>query len=145
MSNTSEDSDPTAGPGDPQGNSGEKKDGDKKDADKPDKKEEPGKARKFFTSPPGILLIIAVVVLLIIAGFLLWRYEKNHESTIDAYTAGRTHQVSPRVQRLAIELWVDDNQQVAKGDLLIKLDPRDYEVGRVGAPVASITLPKSKP
>ena len=29
---------------------------------------------------------------------------------------------------LVIERWVDDNQHVKKGDLLIKLDPKDYEV-----------------
>ncbi len=100
---------------------------DKKDGDE-GKDKKPGKAKKFFTSFLGILLMIALVVLLVIGGLALWRYEKEHESTNDAYTAGRTHQVSPRVQGLVLELWVDDNQQVKKGDLLVKLDPRDYEV-----------------
>ena len=113
----------------------DKKDGgdkDKKEGDK-DKQEgeqdkKPGKFKRFVTSPLGIIVILVLLAVLVIAGLGLLHYEKTHESTDDAYTTGHTHMVSPRVQGLVLERWVDDNQQVKTGDLLIKLDPRDYEV-----------------
>jgi membrane fusion protein (multidrug efflux system) len=93
-----------------------------------DKSAGKGKAKRFFRSPAGILLVLGVIVLLVIGGIILWRYESTHESTDDAYTAGHAHQISPRVSGLVLEVWVDDNQVVKTGDLLVKLDPRDYEV-----------------
>ncbi len=110
----------------------EKKD-DKKQDDgggekKGDQQQKHGKFKRFITSPIGILVLVVLSVLLILAGLSFWHYSKTHESTDDAYTTGHTHMVSPRVQGLVIERWVDDNQVVKQGNLLIKLDPRDYEV-----------------
>ena len=73
-------------------------------------------------------MTVVLLAVLVIAGLAIWHYEKTHESTDDAYTTGHTHMVSPRVQGLVLERWVDDNEHVKAGDLLIKLDPRDYEV-----------------
>ena len=108
-----------------EGEGSDKKEGADKEGDK-NKKE--SKAKKFFLSPLGIILTLAVVALLIIAGITLWHYEKTHVSTDDAYTTGHVHQISPRVSGLVMEVWVDDNQAVKSGDLLVKLDTRDYDV-----------------
>ena len=54
--------------------------------------------------------------------------EDSREHRRIAYTTGHVHQVSPRVSGLVTEVWVDDNQHVKQGDLLVKLDPRDNEV-----------------
>ena len=105
------------------------KDGKEDEDDKDGKDKKPSKAKGFFKSALGILLVIGLVVVLVIVGLSVWHYKKDHVSTDDAYTTGQTHQISPRVQGLVIERWVDDNQQVRKGDLLVKLDPRDYDVG----------------
>ena len=102
--------------------------GDKDKKEGGDKEKKPGKFKRFVTSPLGIIVILVVLAVLVIVGLGLLHYEKIHESTDDAYTTGHTHMVSPRVQGLVLERWVDDNQQVKAGDLLIKLDPRDYEV-----------------
>ena len=112
------------------GDDKDKKDGDKKEGGdgKGDEEKKPGKARRFFTSFLGIVLTLVVLTLLVIAGMAIWHYEKTHESTDDAYTTGHVHQISPRVSGLVTEIWVDDNQHVKTGDLLVKLDPRDYEV-----------------
>ena len=112
---------------------GDDKEGDKQESEDGKKggdeeKKKPGKFKRFVTSPLGIIVILALVAVLVLAGLWLWHYEKTHESTDDAYTTGHTHIVSPRVEGLVIERWVDDNQLVKQGDLLIKLDPRDYEV-----------------
>ena len=117
-----------------EGEGDDKKEGEGKDkkegGDDKDKKEGEGKddKKKSKISPLAILIIVVVLILLVVAGLLWWQHAKTHVSTDDAYTTGRVHQMSPRVQGQVIELWVDDNQRVKEGDLLIKLDPRDYEV-----------------
>ena len=106
---------------------GEGQDADKKDG--ADKKEAKGpKAKAFFLSPLGILITLAVLAVLIIGGMALWHYESAHESTDDAYTTADVHQISPRVSGLVMEVWVGDNEMVKTGDLLVKLDTRDYDV-----------------
>ena len=85
-------------------------------------------AKRFFLSPLGIILVLVVLTILVIAGIAIAHYESTHESTDDAYTTAHVHQISPRVSGLVLEVWVDDNQAVKSGDLLVKLDPRDYEV-----------------
>ena len=108
-------------------------DGKKEDADK-DKNENDGKDKKegnakhFFLSPLGIILTLIVLAILIVAGVALGRYESTHVTTDDAYTTADVHQVSPRVSGLVLEVWVNDNQEVKAGALLVKLDTRDYDV-----------------
>jgi membrane fusion protein, multidrug efflux system len=70
------------------------------------------------------------VILLIILffGYRYWQHASTHEDTDDAYTTGNTHQISPRVTGTVEEVLVDDNWHVHAGQLLVKLDPRDYEV-----------------
>lgn len=61
-------------------------------------------------------------------GYNWWQYMSTHEETDNATVAGHIHQVSSRVNGTVAEIEVDDNQQVQKGQLLIKLDPRDFQV-----------------
>ena len=76
------------------------------------------------------LVLIGGVVLLIILffGYRYWQHASTHEDTDDAYTTGNTHQISPRITGTVKEVLVDDNWHVKAGQLLVKLDPRDYEV-----------------
>jgi membrane fusion protein (multidrug efflux system) len=70
-------------------------------------------------------VIAGVVVLLLLLVFL---YESSiHESTDDAYTAGHIHNVASRVTGTVLEVRVDDNQMVRQGDVLVVLDPTDYQ------------------
>src|SRR5208283_5234077 len=51
-----------------------------------------------------------------------------YETTNDAYIEGHVIAVSPQVSALVAAVHIDDNQYVHKGDLLVELDPTDYEV-----------------
>jgi membrane fusion protein, multidrug efflux system len=72
-------------------------------------------------------LIIGVVVLLV-AGFFLWRYFNSYESTDDAQIDGHLNPVSARVGGHVLKLLVNDNDYVQAGQVLVQIDPRDYEV-----------------
>lgn len=77
------------------------------------------------------LVILAIVVLLaIIAGALYWWLTRNLESTDDAYTEGNAVAYAAKVAGYVTKLNVDDNTFVHKGDLLLKIDPRDYTTAR---------------
>jgi Multidrug resistance efflux pump len=50
------------------------------------------------------------------------------ESTDDSFVKSHVHVVSSRVTGTVQEILVKENQLVKKGDVLLKLDPRDFEV-----------------
>lgn len=71
-----------------------------------------------------------------IFGYRWWRFASVHESTDDAYVTTYIHPINARINGTVVEVRVDDNQSVSKGNVLVKLDPRDYEVARQQARAA---------
>src|SRR5271169_5825050 len=55
-----------------------------------------------------------------------WTVGRFIESTDDAYVGGDVTVIAPKVAGFIAEVAVSDNQAVHAGDLLIKLDDRDY-------------------
>jgi membrane fusion protein (multidrug efflux system) len=55
---------------------------------------------------------------------------RNQESTDDAYTEGNAVSIAPKVPGYIVENRVNDNIFVRAGDVLLKIDPRDYIVAR---------------
>ena len=72
-------------------------------------------------------IIMGVVALLVVAGLLYWWHSTYYESTDDAQIDGRLVQVSARVKGQVVKLNVDDNQHVEKGQVLVQIDPRDFQ------------------
>src|SRR3954468_9306424 len=87
-------------------------------------------------------LVLASIVLLVIiaaAATSFFVMGGGHESTNDAYVEGRVVRVSPKVSGQVISLRVDDNDAVKAGDLLLEIDPVDYQakVDQAAAAVAA--------
>lgn len=61
-------------------------------------------------------------------GYNYWQYASSHEETDNATVAGHIHQISARVPGTVQDVLVNDNQLVKKGQLLVKLDPSDYQI-----------------
>ncbi|HWO02818.1 MAG TPA: HlyD family secretion protein [Blastocatellia bacterium] len=76
-----------------------------------------------------LMIAAAAVVLLvgIIFGTRYYLHAISHESTDDAFIDGHIIQISPKVSGHVIKLHITDNQQVNEGDLLVEIDPRDFE------------------
>jgi membrane fusion protein (multidrug efflux system) len=71
-------------------------------------------------------LIAAGIVALIVV--LFYAYDAyTHEETDDAYVTGHLHDVSTRINGVVTDVLADDNQFVHKGDVLVKLDPMEYQ------------------
>lgn len=76
------------------------------------------------------LVVVAVVVLgVLTGGVMLWYGSKAHVKTDDAFIASHVHLISPRIAGHVQQVLVEDNQPVRRGDLLVQLDPVDYQVG----------------
>ena len=56
-----------------------------------------------------------------------WTVGRFIETTDDAYVGGNVTAVSPHVAGFIAEILVSDNQHVEAGQLLIRLDPRDFK------------------
>jgi membrane fusion protein (multidrug efflux system) len=76
----------------------------------------------------GRILVIIVVLVLISGGYLFWLHLSRFESTDDAEVDGQVYAISSRINGHIIDVKVDDEQQVKAGDVLVVLDPKDYEV-----------------
>jgi membrane fusion protein, multidrug efflux system len=73
---------------------------------------------------PVTLLVGAVAGLAALGGGTLWWLEARHyESTDDAFIDAHMVRVAPQVAGRVALVPVDDNQAVAPGQLLVKLDP----------------------
>jgi membrane fusion protein, multidrug efflux system len=75
-------------------------------------------------------MVVAVLILAaaIVPALHYYRYFESHVSTDDAYVDGTVALVSSRVSGTVTNLYVEDNWTVADQQLLLTLDPRDFEV-----------------
>ncbi len=82
--------------------------------------------RRFYEKKRVIVPTITALVLLIL-GLIISINSIFYKSTDDAFVEGHIVTVSPRVSGPVIKLNIEDNQEVKKGDLLLEIDPVDYE------------------
>jgi membrane fusion protein (multidrug efflux system) len=85
-------------------------------------------------------IVIGAAVVVGLAGLLFggwaWWQARTQVSTDDAYVEGAVAVVSAKVMGNVVELLVQDNQQVKAGDVLLRLDPRDFRAKRDQAAAA---------
>jgi membrane fusion protein (multidrug efflux system) len=72
------------------------------------------------------LAIGAALVLGTVYGAHWWTTGRFIEDTDDAYVGGDVTVIGPKISGYITQLAVSDNQQVRAGDLLVKIDDRDY-------------------
>src|SRR4051812_40217498 len=91
--------------------------------------DEPTKTPRVpFYRRPWLMAILSVVfVLATVGGVIFYFYARAHETTDDAFIDAHIVQISPKVSGYAETVFVDDNQHVNKGDLLVQIDPRDFQ------------------
>jgi multidrug resistance efflux pump len=63
-----------------------------------------------------------------LGGLLYWLSVRDYESTDDAFIAARNFSIAPKVGGYITDVPVTDNQHIAAGELLAKVDDRDYKI-----------------
>ena len=100
-------------------------DGDEQHNEEEKKKQEAEKAEKRRRRKP---YIIAAVVVLLVAGLIWWLHARNFENTDDATVDAHITGLASRVAGIVTAVYVDQNDFVKAGQVLVDLDPRDYQV-----------------
>jgi membrane fusion protein (multidrug efflux system) len=98
---------------------------------------------KGFANPKVQRLLIAggAVVLAAIVGLVVYFHDR--ESTDDAQVDGHITPMASKVYGRVAQVLVDDNQPVKAGQVLVKIDPRDYQAA-VDQAKAALLLAESE-
>jgi membrane fusion protein (multidrug efflux system) len=74
-----------------------------------------------------VLLVLLVLAVGAVSPFA-WNYLQSYESTDDAQIDGHIDPLSSRIDGTVLVVDPEDDDRVTKGELLVEIDPRDYEV-----------------
>ncbi|HEY2625605.1 MAG TPA: biotin/lipoyl-binding protein, partial [Candidatus Udaeobacter sp.] len=78
---------------------------------------------------PGVIIAAALLAIVGIGyGGLAMFHSFTHESTDDAFIDVHFVSVAPKIAGRVTVVHVDDNQPVKKGDVLVEIDPGDFQV-----------------
>jgi membrane fusion protein (multidrug efflux system) len=101
-----------------------------RDDDHPDQNERRQGRRAGFLRRGPLALVLALPLVLATAagGYLYWDYARRFQSTDDAFIAARNFSMAPKVSGYITAVPVTDNQHVAAGDVIARIDDRDYRV-----------------
>ena len=75
-----------------------------------------------------ILMLVIALPLGGYYGFKAWQHSSMHVSTDNAYVHADVAQITPRLQGTVTDVLVHENWWVKPGQVLVRMDPRDYEV-----------------
>ncbi len=98
----------------------------------------PKKPIKLFLAGFGVASVVAIVF-----GYRYWQYSSTHQSSDNAIVMGHIHQVSSKIAGTVTEVLVSDNQEVTSGQILVKLDRKDFE-NKVQQAQAALASARSK-
>ena len=93
------------------------------------------KNKMIYIFAASAVLLGAFLTVYIIKGF-------GRISTDDAYIEGRIHNIAAKINGTVKEVRIDDNQAVKKGDILVEIDPVDYEL-KVSEAKANLDIRKA--
>jgi membrane fusion protein, multidrug efflux system len=85
----------------------------------------PRRGRKTLVRAMVLLIALAAVAA---GSFYAWRYFSAYESTDDAEVDGHINAISARINGYVLDVPVDNERYVKAGDVLARIDPKDYAV-----------------
>ena len=82
----------------------------------------------FREHPHARVILLLAIAFLIVVGIYLWIQHITWESTDDAQVQGHIMPISPRISGNIQQVNVQEGQRVKAGDVLVTIDPTDYQV-----------------
>lgn len=89
--------------------------------------------RKRRRTVVRIIVVLVILGVLAAGSYYAWNYFGAYESTDDAQVDGHINAISARINGYVTEVPVDDEQIVKAGDVLVRIDPKDYAVALANA------------
>jgi membrane fusion protein, multidrug efflux system len=74
------------------------------------------------------IIVPIVILLILVGGYFLWKHFDAYESTDDAQIDGHINAISARITGNVVQVLTDDEKYVKAGDVLVRIDPNDYQV-----------------
>ncbi len=93
-----------------------------------------------WRKPAALIISMLVIVGAAVLTLWVWRIIEHHPRTTDAFVRANVIGIVPRVKGPIIKFNVQDNQDVAAGDVLFEIDPNDYKLSLEKAKAALATL-----
>ncbi len=92
-------------------------------------------AARGFVGRHRVVLAIGLFTALIFAGatFLYWDHASRFETTDDAVLDARQYSIAPKVSGYVTAVLVTDNEHVFAGEVIARIDPRDYRIALANA------------
>ena len=90
-------------------------------------------SRKGRSKLVRTVLLFAIFLLVLAGAYYAWKYFSAYESTDDAQVDGHINAISARINGYVSEVLVEDEQYVKAGDVLVRIDPKDYAVALANA------------
>jgi membrane fusion protein (multidrug efflux system) len=81
----------------------------------------------WYRRPLWLLAVLAAAAAIIVGGVLWWLEARQWESTDDAFIDAHMVLVAPQVAGRVARVLVNDNQEVAAGQLMVQLDPAYFQ------------------
>ena len=79
--------------------------------------------------PFSVFVTIVVLAAVIVAAWFVWKiYFYPYESTDDAFVDARSFSVAAKVSGYVADVPVTDNQHLKAGDVILRIEPRDYQI-----------------
>jgi membrane fusion protein (multidrug efflux system) len=100
----------------------------KKEPEDSGKQEKPKEEEEKKPHPLRKFIILGALILVATAGLLWWMHSRQFEDTDDAQVDGHTSGIAARIAGNVVAVYVDENQFVKAGEVLVDLDPRDNKV-----------------
>ncbi|RFU48851.1 HlyD family secretion protein [Paraburkholderia sp. DHOC27] len=90
------------------------------------------------TTSSSRLKTLGFIACVVIVGLVVWAcvallFDPHNETTNDAYVVADFTLVAPRIPGQLSEVLVEDNQQVKTGQLLVRIDDRDFRAALASA------------
>ena len=96
---------------------------ERQEADDEADKGKPRSRRRLILAAAAALVVVGAP-----AGYLYWDNRSHFESTDDAFIAARQFSVAPKVAGYVVAVPVTDNEHVTPGEVIARIDDRDYQV-----------------
>jgi len=96
-----------------------------------------GLVQAYLFDRPAVALISALLLVIsLIFGLRYYLHMQSHEVTDDAFIEARITDIAPQVAGHVVKVHVEENQHVSKGELLVELEPSNYEAQLAAAQAA---------
>ena len=93
-----------------------------------ERREPPAPRKPWYRRPLPLLAAAVILVGILIVVGLWWWNSRKYVSTDDAFISGHIVRIAPRVAGRVLHVYIDDNQDVKAGQLMVEIDPADFQI-----------------